>query len=215
MIIDISYFLKKDVFIPNAVVQPSIGSNTPTSIIQLQAEIDEKEYEFILSFLGYEQTEELFNQFEADGTWKVSALLKWKNLVDGTEFNGKKWEGLRYSAGTQKISIIAYYVFFYYLKEDFATYSTTGIQVAQAENSTTQLPNEKQASAWNKFVNMYDGGNIQERNYSFSSNWNGLMLRWNSGQRNQVSLLDFIRANSDDYDTNFLSYYGLINSTNL
>ncbi len=215
MIIDISYFLKKDVFIPNAVVQPSIGSNTPTSIIQLQAEIDEKEYEFILSFLGYEQTEELFNQFEADGTWKVSALLKWKNLVDGTEFNGKKWEGLRYSAGTQKISIIAYYVFFYYLKEDFATYSTTGIQVAQAENSTTQLPNEKQASAWNKFVNMYDGGNIQERNYSFSSNWNGLMLRWNSEQRNQVSLLDFIRANSDDYDTNFLSYYGLINSTNL
>ena len=90
MIIDISYFLKKDVFIPNAVVQPSIGSNTPTSIIQLQAEIDEKEYEFILSFLGYEQTEELFNQFEADGTWKVSALLKWKNLVDGTEFKRKK-----------------------------------------------------------------------------------------------------------------------------
>lgn len=211
MIIDISYFLKKDVFIPNAVVQPSIGSNTPTSIIQLQAEIDEKEYEFILSFLGYEQTEELFNQFEADGTWKVSALLKWKNLVDGLD----NWKGLRYTSGTQKISIIAYYVFFYYLKEDFATYSSTGIQVAQAENSTTQLPNEKQASTWNKFVNLYDGGNIQERNYSFSNNWNGIMLRRNSGQRNQVSLLDFIRANSNDYDTNFLSYYGLINSANL
>lgn len=215
MIIDTSYFLKKDVFIPNAVAQPSIGSNTPTSIAQLNAEIDQREYEFNLSYLGHEQTEELYDQFETDGTWKPTALQKWIDLVDGAEFDGKKWNGLRYSMGTQKISIIAYYVFFYYLKEDFATYSTTGIQVAQSENAISQLPNEKQASAWNKFVNMYDGGNIQQRNYSFSRNWNGLMLRWNSGERNQVSLLDFIRAKSEDYDTSFVSYYGLINSTNL
>ena len=215
MIIDTSYFLKKDVFIPNAVAQPSIGSNTPTSVSQLNAEIDQREYEFTLSFLGDAQNTELYNQFNEDGTWKDDALQKWKDLVEGVEFEGKKWNGLRYTIGTQKISIIAYYVYFFYLKEDFATYSTTGIQVAQSENAISQLPNEKQASAWNKFVNMYDGGNIQERNYSFSRNWNGLMLRWSSGERNQVSLLDFIRANQEDYNTNFLSYYGLINSMNL
>lgn len=215
MIINTSYFLKKDVFIPNAVVQPSIGSITPTSITQLTAEIDEREYEFVLSFLGYEQTEELFSQFESDGTWKETALQKWKDLVDGAVFEEKKWKGLRYSIGTQKISIIAYYVFFYYLKEDYAKYSTTGIQVAQSENAINQMPNEKQASAWNKFVNMYDGGNISDRNYSFSRNWNGLMLRWGNNHKNQVSLIDFIRAKSDVYDTGFITHYGVINSTNL
>lgn len=211
MIIDTSYFLKKDVFIPNAVVQPSIGSNTPTSLLQLQAEIDEKEYEFLLSFLGHEQTNELLNQFEVDGSWKSDALQKWKDLVDGVE----EWKGLRYTIGTQKNSLIAYYVFFYYLKSDFSNYSTTGVQVAQSENAISQLPNQKQVTAWNKFVNMYDGGNISQRNYNFSSNWNGLMLRWNSSARNEVSLLDFIRSKSYVYDTKFLSYYGIINSMNL
>ncbi len=216
MIINTSYFLNKNVFIPNAVAQPSIGSNTPTSIIQLQAEIDERENELLLSFLGYEQTEELLDQFEQvspsiEWTWKESALQKWKDLVDGLE----EWKGLRYTIGTQKISLIAYYMFFYYLKSDYSTYSTTGIQIAKSENSISQLPNEKQVSAWNKFVNMYDGGNISQRNYNFSRNWNGLMLRWNTGERNNVSLYDFMSSKSDVYDLSFFNHYDIINSMNL
>lgn len=215
MIIDTTYFLVKEVFIPNAVAQPSIGSNTPAAIIQLQQEIDEKENELLLSCLGYEQTKELLNQFEINGAWKVSALQKWKDLVDGAEFDGKKWNGLRYTIGTKKISLIAFYVFFYYLKEDYSTYSTTGIQVAKSENAVSQLPNEKQASAWNKFVNMYNGNNLAARNYNFSSNWNGKMLRWNNGERNEVSLYDFLSAKSDVYDLSFFNHYGIINSINL
>lgn len=215
MIIDTTYFLNKSVFIPNAVVQPSIGSNTPTAAIQLQQEIDEKENELLLSCLGYEQTKELLSQFEVNGAWKVSALQKWKDLVDGLEFDGKKWNGLRYTIGTKKISLIAFYVFFYYLKEDYSTYSTTGIQVAKSENAVSQLPNEKQASAWNKFVNMYNGNNLATRNYNFSSNWNGKMLRWNNGERNEVSLYDFLSAKSDVYDLSFFNHYGIINSMNL
>ena len=215
MIITTAYFLNKNVFIPNAVVQPSIGSNTPTSINQLQAEIDEREDELLLLFLGQAQKTELYAQFETNGDWKANALQKWKDLVDGADFEDKHWNGLRYIVGTKKISLIAYYVYFWYLKEDFATYSTTGIQVAQSENAISQLPNEKQVSAWNKFVNMYDGGNIQQRGYAFSRNWNGTMLRWNGGERNEVSLYDFMSAKSDVYDLRFFNHYDLINSMNL
>lgn len=211
MIIDTSYFKTKGVFIPNAVAQPSIGSNTPTSILQLQQEIDEKEYELLLSFLGFEQTTELLSQFESNGNWKTSALQKWKDLVDGLE----EWKGLRYTIGTKKISLIAFYVFFYYLKDDFSTYSTTGIQVVQSENALSQLPNEKQITAWNKFVNMYNGGNIQTKNHTFSRNWNGTMLRWNNGERNEVSLYDFISSKSDVYNLSFFNHYNVINSMNL
>jgi len=215
MIITTAYFLNKNVFIPNAVAQPSIGSNTPTSINQLQAEIDEREDELLLSFLGQAQKAELYDQFESNGDWKPTALQKWKDLVDGVDFNDKHWNGLRYTIGTKKISLIAYYVYFYYLKEDFSTYSTTGIQVAQAENAISQLPNEKQVSAWNRFVNIYNGGNIQTKNYAFSRNWNGTMLRWNNGERNEVSLYDFMSAKSDVYNLSFFNHHNVINSMNL
>lgn len=215
MIITTAYFLNKNVFIPNAVVQPSIGSNTPNSLNQLQAEIDEREDELLLSFLGQAQKTELYDQFETDGSWKPTALQKWKDLVDGVDFDTKHWNGLRYTIGTKKISLIAYYVYFWYLKEDYATYSTTGIQVAQAENAISQLPNEKQVSAWNKFANMYNGGNISQRGYTFSRNWNGTMLRWNNGEKNQVSLYDFMSTKSDVYDLSFFNNYEIINSMNL
>lgn len=215
MIINTAYFLNKNVFIPNAVAQPSIGGNTATSIAQLQAEIDEREDELLLSFLGQEQKSELLAQFNPDGTFKDDALQKWKDLVDGVDFNGKHWNGLRYTIGAKKISLIAFYVYFWYLKEDFSTYSTTGVQVSQSENAISQLPNEKQASAWNRFVNMYNGYISQPLSPKFSSNLNGTMIRWNNGQSNQVSLYDFMSAKSDLYNLSFFNQYDLINSMNL
>lgn len=211
MIINSSYFLNKSVFIPNAVVQPSIGSNTPTSINQLNEEIDQKEYELILSWLGYEQTKDLFDQFEVNGDWKPTALQKWKDFVDGKE----DWRGLRYSAGTKKISVIAFYVFFYYLKNDFVQYSTTGIQSPVSENSISQLPNEKQTQAWNTFVNMTEGDLIADRNYSFSRNWNGLMLRWTGNEKNEASVYAFLSKNTDVYDLSFFNHNTIINPYNL
>lgn len=211
MIIDTSYFQSKEVFIPNAIAQPSIGSNTPTSISQLQQEIDQREYDMLLLFLGQDQTDELFDQFEADGSWKTTALDKWKNLVDGVD----DWRGLRYTIGTKKMSIIAFYTFFYYLKSDLSTYSTTGVNVAKSENALSQLPNEKQVSAWNTFLTMAQGDNFTSRNYNFSSNWNGVMLRWTGNNGNTVSLYDFMTKNSDVYDTSFFIRQSIINPYNL
>lgn len=216
MIIDSSYFLTKNVFIPNAVAQPSIGSNTPTSILQLNAEIDFREDEFLLFTLGYAQKTELLNQFETDGTWKPTALQKWIDLVDGVVFDGKKWNGLRYTIGTKKVSMIANYVYFFYLKDDFSTYSTTGIQVAKSENAVIQTPNEKQSTAWNGFVNMYNGNCFGQLGYSFSRNWNGTMLQWSgSNNNNEVSLYEFMSANTDLYDISFFTRKNVINPYNL
>lgn len=209
MILDTSYFINKSVFIPNVVAQPSIGSNTPTAINQLQQEIDEKEYEYFISILGNEQTNELFTQFEENGDWKLEALQKWKDLIDGKD----DWKGIRYSIGTKKISLIAYYVFFYYLKNDFSNYSTTGVQIPQSENSISQLPNEKQVNAWNTFVSM--NSSIKNSNPIFSSNWNGRMIQFSGVQDNKVSVYDFLSRNSGVYDLSFFTHYSPINSMNL
>lgn len=216
MIINSSYFLSKNVFIPNAVAQPSIGSNTPTAISQLDMEIAFREDEFLLFSLGNAQKTELLDQFETDGTWKATALQKWKDLVDGVVFDDKKWKGLRYTIGARKVSLIANYVYFFYLKDDFDTYSTTGVQVAQSENAISQLPNEKQTSAWNNFVNMYNGNCFGQLGYSFSRNWNGTMLQWTgSNDNNEVSLYEFMSAKTDLYDISFFTRKNIINPYNL
>lgn len=222
MIISTSIFQNKDTFITNAVAQPSISSNTPNAISILQQEVDEKEYAMLEMALGHEQTTELLAQFEqvtpgAAWTLKADALEKWKDLVNGKTYNGKRWRGLRYKIGTKDVSVIAFYVFFYYLKSDFSSYTTTGIQVAEAENSVRQTPNAKQVEAWNKFVQMYNGFRSGSRTQpSFFTNWNGRGIMWgNSADGNDVNLYEFLTDNSTVYDTSFFRFQSVINTYNV
>lgn len=211
MIINAQYFQTKELYIPNSVAQPTIGSVSPLAITQLNEEIDSIEQSLLLDALGYEQLQELLAQFEANGDWVATPIQKWVDLVDGKD----DWKGLRYSIGTKKISLIAYYVFFYYLGMDFQTYSTTGMQIPKSENSTSNDASVKQVSVWNKFVEMYMGN----RRYGLpevTSNWNGDYLNF-SGKvfGNEVSLYQFLLDNSDVYDNKYftikrhLNYVGL------
>lgn len=216
MIIDTSYFQYKPVFIPNAVEQPSIlpvGTGTPTAVSQLQRFIDDKEYELLLNALGYEQLTELLSQFTEEGAWIDNPVQKWVDFVDGKE----EWRGLRYTYGSNKISLISYYVFFYYLKEDWQQYNTTGIQVPRSENAETVTPNDKLCKAWNTFVKMYNGNMQPVGRPVFFTNWNGTGLMWGAGtlNKNEMSLYQFMQLNSDIYDTSKFNYEYLINPYNL
>jgi len=211
MIINAQYFQTKELYIPNAVAQPSIGSVLPTASVQLAQEIESIEQSLLLDILGYEQLQELNAQFETNGDWKVGALQKWKDLVDGKD----DWKGLRYTIGTKKVSLIAYYVFFYYLGMDFQTYSTTGMQIPQAENSVMNDPSVKQVSVWNKFVMMYVGRGMND-NGDISNNWNGQFISFgNTNMGNEVTLYKYLSNNSDVYDITYfrnktpLNYFGL------
>lgn len=214
MIIDTSYFLNKQVYIPNAVAQPTVITTVPTNVSQLQQFIDEKEYLLLFNALGNEQYTELLDQFEVGGAWKPDALPKWKDFVDGKG----QWKGLRYSLGNAKVSLIAYYVYFYYLSEDWTSYTTTGIQMPNAENSTTVMPNDKQAKAWNKFVLMYGGWIGNNLNYHFSQNWNGIYMQWGRNglyNDNEYSLYRFMSENQDLYSLAFFTGYSPINAMGL
>jgi len=212
MIIDTSYFIYKPVFIPGAVAQPSIGVNTPNSLVELQSFIDEKEYTFLLNCLGYEQTTELLSQFNTDGSWKEDAIEKWVDLVDGFE----EWRGLRYTVGATKVSLIAYYVFFYYLGDDWKVYTTTGVQVPDAANSVAAVPFDKQAKAWNTFVKMYNSIHNGINSPAFFSNWNGTGMMWlGGGNGNEVDLYSYLQKRNDIYDTSKFQYQSFVNPNGL
>jgi hypothetical protein len=207
MIINAQYFQTKELYIPNSVAQPSIGSVLPSATAQLNEEIESIEQSLLLDILGYEQLQELMAQFEENGDWKVGALQKWKDLVDGVD----DWKGLRYTIGTKKISLIAYYVFFYYLGTDFQTYSTTGMQIPRAENSLYNNPSVKQTTVWNKFIRMYIG-DVRYGLPVLENNWNGDFLNF-SGKviGNEVSLYDYLMKNRDLYDTTYFTVKTHIN----
>ena len=215
MIINSTYFNSKPLYIPNSVPQPAIGYNTPDSTEELNMFIDERERELLLSFLGYEQTTELLNQFTEAGEWIETPLQKWVDLVDGKE----DWKGLRYTVSGKKYSLIAYFVYFYFLGEDSTFYSTTGIQSPDAANSTPVAPNPRQAKSWNTFLRMY--GNIygygRGVSPTFFNNWNGTGMMWlgNNPDTNVVTLYDFMSRNSDIYNMSFFRAYSPVNAFGL
>ena len=211
MIINAQYFQTKELYIPNSVAQPSIGSVSPSAVTQLNEEIESIEQSLLLDILGYEQLQELNAQFEPNGDWVATPVQKWVDLVDGKD----DWKGLRYTIGTKKISLIAYYVFFYYLGMDFQTYSTTGMQIPMAENSQTNNPSVKQVSVWNKFIRMYVGRGMYD-NGDVSSNWNGDFISFGDTMiGNEVTLYRYLTNNRNIYDVTFftnktpLNYFGL------
>ena len=207
MIINAQYFQTKELYIPNSVAQPSIGSVLPSATAQLNEEIESIEQSLLLDILGYEQLQELMAQFDEDGNWVEDPIQKWVDLVDGVD----DWKGLRYTIGTKKISLIAYYVFFYYLGTDFQTYSTTGMQIPRAENSLYNNPSVKQTTVWNKFIKMYIG-DVRYGLPVLENNWNGDFLNF-SGKviGNEVSLYDYLIKNRDLYDTNYFTVKTHIN----
>jgi hypothetical protein len=207
MIINAQYFQTKELYIPNSVAQPSIGSVLPSATAQLNEEIESIEQSLLLDILGYEQLQELMAQFDEDGNWVEDPIQKWVDLVDGVD----DWKGLRYTIGTKKISLIAYYVFFYYLGTDFQTYSTTGMQIPRAENSLYNNPSVKQTTVWNKFIRMYIG-DVRYGLPVLENNWNGDFLNF-SGKviGNEVSLYDYLMKNRDLYDTTYFTVKSHIN----
>jgi hypothetical protein len=207
MIINAQYFQTKELYIPNSVAQPSIGSVLPSATAQLNEEIESIEQSLLLDILGYEQLQELMAQFDEDGNWVEDPIQKWVDLVDGVD----DWKGLRYTIGTKKISLIAYYVFFYYLGTDFQTYSTTGMQIPRAENSLYNNPSVKQTTVWNKFIRMYIG-DVRYGLPVLENNWNGEFLNF-SGKviGNEVSLYDYLMKNRDLYDTTYFTVKSHIN----
>lgn len=211
MIINAQYFQTKELYIPNSVAQPSIGSVIPNAATQLEQEIESIEQSLLLDILGYEQLQELNAQFEENGDWVEDPIQKWVDLVDGKD----DWKGLRYTVGTKKVSLIAYYVFFYYLGMDFQTYSTTGMQIPKAENSIMNDPTIKQVSVWNKFVRMYVGTGMYD-NGDVTNNWNGQFISFGDTKSgNEVSLYKYLRDNRDIYDISYftnktpLNYFGI------
>ena len=205
MIVNSSFFLRKDRFIPDAVSSPTINTLTPTLTSSFNTFIDETEKELLINLLGVVQTNELLNQFETNGDWKETAEQKWKDLVDGSG----EWVGMR--LGTK--SLIADYVFAKWLQASYTPNTSTGVQLLKAENAERVSSNPLIADAWNSFV-FWCGGYTSNVNIWHFVTPTAISF-YGSSQSNRMTLYGYMSANTDLYNTGFFNQNQITNAYGL
>jgi|SRR5690606_24378260 len=213
-LIDASYFVR-ELSIPN--IDETYSENKKN----LEYFIQDKVRLLLQNLLGYE----LFKDFESylvNGALPSTGVpLKWTNLVYGAEYSiaskTYKWNGLIYTLGTYKKSLLAKYVYCEFLKEEQNTMTGVGMKVVEAKNSINYTSNYKLNNVWNQFIKEYQGGsNYLDKPYIGKKN-STTFIDWLGGENNNgyVSLVRFVMDNKDDYPNAPVYRYRIENSFGL
>lgn len=113
--------------------------------------ISKYEKEVLLKLLGYDLYKELKAEIDAD-----SYSEKWDKFVNGAEYKVDdytvKWNGL---INDEKVSLIAYYIYFNFVRDNISDTTIIGEVLSVGENSQRVTPADKMANAYNSFVDLY------------------------------------------------------------
>jgi len=110
------------------------------------------EKEVLQQLLGYE----LWKALDDDLVSGVPQTQRFIDLVDGKEYtvgsSTIKWNGLQ---NTDKISLIAYYTFYWYLRNHTTNTSTLGEVGSNMENAIVVSPAQRLSGAWHRLRELY------------------------------------------------------------
>lgn len=138
-LIDDTYFIR-EINIP----QNALDSDMSVFIAQYEKEV-------LILLLGYD----LYVDFIAN-----PSDTRWSRLISGHEYDVSyqgltttiKWNGL---TNTDLISLLAYYIYYWYLNFHATDTTSVGESVIEKENALGVTPVQKMTSAWNNFVDLY------------------------------------------------------------
>ncbi len=155
--IDKSFFLVGDLAIPNAqqqiVSDPNLSSEDDLSFF-----IDVEKRNILISGLGFEVYKR-FDDLFVNNVLPINADENAIRLLNGYEYeiDGVKyiWNGLVYQVGNAKQSLIAYWIYYNFLNNDYQKYFTTGVSDLQSNGATKVSPDQKLVNAYRKFHSMY------------------------------------------------------------
>jgi hypothetical protein len=140
-LIDYTYFIG-DINLPVSAL-----SGTPAHI---DSYIVRYEKEILISLLGYDLYKTLIAQ--------VAPLPSpWDGLVNGSEYTlgsyTHLWDGL---VNTEKVSLIAYYVYYHYVRDNVVNYESVGAVISQGENSARAAADTLMVAAYNNCVDLFN-----------------------------------------------------------
>lgn len=111
--------------------------------------ITQHEKEILTDLLGYTLYKELAANYDA-----VSG--KWYDFINGAEYTvgdyTVKWNGL---INSEKISLLSYFTYFHYVRDNVTSTSVIGEVLNIGENATRITPADKLVWAWNQGLELY------------------------------------------------------------
>jgi hypothetical protein len=203
-LIDTTYFVR-DINVPISAT-PALTTIFTNAILRYENEILKK-------LLGYTLWKEFTDAVDASEVEGADPLAqKWVDLKDGVDFSfdldghtiNTHWDGL---VNSDKISLIAYYVYYKHRINHESEYTGTGETVLKSENSKVVSPLNKLVRVHSEMLNLYGKIPIKAMmNYSFLDNAN--YVHYNS----EPSAYNFILANKEDYPDWVFIPIGNVNS---
>lgn len=194
---------------------PNLDEADSKSFAELERIIDEKCRLLLLDVLTIDQFQEL-DSYLVNGLFPANAqpdpLLpnyvpqKWISLINGVVYTVNdvdlKWNGLIYSLGSSRQSLLADYVYHDWLETQVSYMTGVGDAKGNPKGANLVNPTQRIVKIWNDFVKQYQG-NLSTYNglYPFWF-WDGIYLSLFPEyytRNSEVSLLQFLSDNNEDY----------------
>lgn len=221
-IIDDTYFKSLNREIPN------LDEADSRSFAELERIIDEKCRLLLLNFLTVEQFQE-FDSYLVNGLFPEDAqpdpLLpdyvpqKWIDLVNGVTYQANnftlKWNGLIYSLGISKQSLLADYVYSFWLESQVSYMTGVGDAKGQPKGAVLVNPTQRYVNTWNDFVKHYQGVCLAEvfNWFEYGSYYDLFPQYYYSN--NQVSLMQFLSDKNEIYPNDNRKFFQVKNQLGL
>ena len=205
-IVDKSYFNKQNVlYIPlsSEAPLPSAVTSTPNNGVYIQNLCVEIEKTILVNALGLTTYDEL--QLAITDLFVNPLYAKYGKLVNGEEYDGKIWKGLKH-----ELSLIAQAVWIEYVTQKTTNLSAVGNSQVNVEKGSLVTPMYKIANASTSFIKQYQGGALLTPIVS------GNFIDW-CGENNEVevSLYRYLMDKKDDFtdtDMTKFAFYEQLNS---
>jgi len=203
------------------------------SFAELQLLIDEKCRLLLLDFLTVEQFQEL-DSYLVNGLfpepYQPDPLLpnyvpqKWIDLVKGCTYEVNeiplKWNGLAYSLGTSKQSLLADYVYYFWLESQVSYMTGVGDAKGNPKGAVLVNPTQRYVNTWNDFVKGYQDCLLSYRGSSYGNYYppypyNGVVGYWQYYNNKEVSLIQFLQDNNEIYPNDNRKFFEAKNQLGL
>lgn len=203
-----SHFNKQNVlYIPLAseALLPSAVTSTPNDGTYIDNLCIEIEKTILVNALGLNTYNELQLAITDLFVNPNPLYAKYDKLVNGEEYDGKIWIGLKHD-----LSLIAQAIWIEYVTQKTTNLSAVGNSQVNVEKGSLATPMYKIANASTSFIKQYQGGVL------LSPIVNGIFIDW-SGENNEVevSLYRYLMDKKEEFtdtDMTKFAFYEEINS---
>lgn len=131
---------------------PNSGETRGDETVNLDHYIEKGCYLFLSHLLGAKLYNDLKANLDSELNLKPTADQKWKDLFYGKTYDDKFFKGLIQEHVTFKSSVLANYVFWYWLKDNLSTTSGIGSIALEAKNAILVSSDSRERDVWNSIV---------------------------------------------------------------